>query len=239
MRELLKNKILKFTFFLLWFAILILSIYWGYGYLTGNVGFTPAQPVVFSHKVHSGDYGMKCMFCHYKTELASFSAVPTTYSCTVCHVALKNESLLMKMVNISADSNIPLKWTRVYALPDFSHFSHKAHIRVMIDCSSCHGEVEKMEKVMQSKALTMKWCLDCHRNPKEFIIPAREISGIFIYPSLDSVTENGKIKIVFSKYMIEPGYGAYLKELVKPYVKGIPMPKLPGRGPENCSACHY
>jgi len=77
----------------------------------------------------------------------------------------------------------------------------------MIDCSSCHGNVEKLDKVILQKKITMKWCLDCHREPLKYIVPARRISGIFTgeYSNFSKVQykmNNSKIK--------ESEYGYYL-----------------------------
>jgi hypothetical protein len=217
-----------------WIALFFLSIYLLYTNSIENVGFSPHQPIVFSHKLHSGDYGIKCLFCHTDAEFSDFSPIPSTYTCMVCHIALKNESELMKQVNLSYDDTMAIVWNRCYKLPDYTHFSHSRHIRAKIDCSSCHDKVETMDTVFQVRPLNMLWCLDCHRNPEANIIPARNISGIFVYPDSDTllVRANGKPKTI-------PFFGDYDFDLPIILLKGIPTPKRFGLGSQSCSSCHF
>ena len=47
------------------FGILAVSGFWYYGTEKfWNVGYQPAQPVEYSHKLHAGDLGMDCRYCH-------------------------------------------------------------------------------------------------------------------------------------------------------------------------------
>jgi len=225
----IKRRIIK-TF--LWFVILIVDIVLAYDYFANNINYKPTQSVVFSHKSHSGKHRMKCLSCHYSAGKTAFSSYPTTKDCMICHVALKNEVETMKPVNFSYDNNLPIKWNRIYRLPDYVHFNHSRHIRVQIDCASCHGEVETMDEVYLTRALTMKWCLDCHRNPEKFIIPARDISGIFKNPFK-------KFRVEKSFPLTNKKFGAYKSMIEKPIFQNIPMPKNPVKGPESCSYCHY
>lgn len=214
--------------------LLFLSIYLLYTNSTENIGFSPHQPVAFSHKVHSGDYGIKCLFCHTEVEHLDFSPIPSTHTCIVCHVALKNESELMKTVNKSYDDTISIFWNRCYKLPDYTHFSHSRHIRAEIDCASCHGEVEKMDTIFQGIALTMLWCLDCHRTPEKKVIMARDISGIFVYPEGDTINQR-----LPSKPKTKPFFGEYEYDIPSLLLNGIPSPKRFGSGSQTCSSCHF
>ncbi len=40
-------------------------------------------------------------------------------------------------------------------MPEFVRFNHKRHIKRGFECSTCHGEVEKMDVV--HKAKTLRW----------------------------------------------------------------------------------
>jgi hypothetical protein len=155
----------------------------------------------------------------------------------VCHVALKNTTDLMKLVVASYDNNIPIKWLRVNRVPDYTKFSHSRHIRAMIDCSSCHGSVETMDSIYQAKAITMSWCLNCHRQPELYITPARDISGIFVYGVSGSSIQDLLAKQVSSQ--VDPPYGSWDTELPKTDTEGIILPKKIGRGSETCTSCHY
>ncbi len=62
----------------------------------------------------------------------------------------------------------PIGWTRVYDLPDHVCFDHRRHVARGVDCRTCHGAVETMERIRQQENLTMGWCVECHRiNPAE------------------------------------------------------------------------
>jgi len=57
-----------------------------------------------------------------------------------------------------------VEWIQIHKLPDHAFFSHQQHVKVgKVECTTCHGEVEKMEVVYQHSPLTMGWCINCHR----------------------------------------------------------------------------
>jgi hypothetical protein len=225
-----KKSIIKWF---IWLVLLLCSVYIAYDSSISNIGFSPTQPIAFSHKVHSGDFGMKCLYCHTSAESSSFSEIPTAHSCMICHIALKETSELIEPLSTAYFDEIPIKWNSIYRLPDYAHFDHSRHILASIDCSSCHGDVERMDSVYQVRALTMKWCIDCHREPENFVIPARDISGIYLIYNDSLFFDNN------SKCVVEPAYGEYISDLPKQPFSWFIYPKKPGRGPEHCSACHY
>jgi len=49
-------------------------------------------------------------------------------------------------------------------LPDFVYFNHSRHVAAGLECQTCHGPVQTMEKVYQFEKFTMGWCVNCHRN---------------------------------------------------------------------------
>lgn len=57
----------------------------------------------------------------------------------------------------------PISWMQVHRLPDFTYFDHSVHVRAGVDCQSCHGPIETMERVRQHETLSMGWCVNCHR----------------------------------------------------------------------------
>jgi Cytochrome c7 and related cytochrome c len=57
----------------------------------------------------------------------------------------------------------PIVWNRIYKIPDFAYFDHRAHVAAGVECQKCHGAVETMERVRQVPDLTMGWCVNCHR----------------------------------------------------------------------------
>jgi hypothetical protein len=48
-------------------------------------GYQPVQPVPYSHKLHVGDLGMDCYYCHYTADKSDHAAVPSTEICMNCH----------------------------------------------------------------------------------------------------------------------------------------------------------
>lgn len=147
-----------------------------------DVGYRPQQPVPFDHKVHAGDLGIKCVYCHTSVEKSAHSTVPPTSTCMNCHTAVKRESPKLQLVRESAEKNIAIEWVRVHRLPEYAYFIHSRHVNSGIDCASCHGEVEKQGVIVQKSPLTMGWCLDCHRNPEDNVIRTRTISGVDVRP---------------------------------------------------------
>ncbi len=58
----------------------------------------------------------------------------------------------------------PIPWIRVHNLPDFVAFDHSVHVTRGLACAECHGPVQSMERVHQSRDLSMGWCVNCHRS---------------------------------------------------------------------------
>lgn len=58
----------------------------------------------------------------------------------------------------------PIQWNKVHNVPDFVYFDHRPHVAAGVDCQSCHGPVENMERVKQTGDLSMGWCVNCHRD---------------------------------------------------------------------------
>jgi hypothetical protein len=149
------------------------------------------QPVPFSHKHHVGDDGIDCRYCHTSVETSSFAGIPSTQVCMSCHAQLWNEAPLLAPVRASLTTNKPLKWTRVNDLPDFTYFDHSIHVAKGVGCSTCHGEVDRMPLTWRAETLYMKWCLECHRAPENFVRPRREIYNQRWQPSPDQA-ERGR-----------------------------------------------
>lgn len=122
------------------------------------------QPIDFFHRLHSGERGIDCAFCHRTATTAAFAGMPSTQLCMRCHrVVVPYVPEIWKLRSYwEMEESIP--WKRVYNLPGFIHFSHQAHLAGgRMDCEPCHGKVETMDRLRQEVPLTMGWCLDCHR----------------------------------------------------------------------------
>lgn len=139
-------------------------------------GYQPEQPVPFSHKIHAGQLGMDCRYCHQSVERSAHAAVPATETCMACHQRVWPESEKLAPVRESWASGEPVPWVRVHDLGDYAYFDHAAHVLKGVGCASCHGRIDKMEVVYQEKPLSMGWCLECHRNPEPNLRPKHLIT---------------------------------------------------------------
>lgn len=148
------------------------------------VGYRPVQPVEFSHKLHAGDLGLDCRFCHTTVERSAYAAVPDTAICMNCHSKVRTDSVKLLPVRATFAENRPIAWLRVHNLPDFVYFDHGAHLAAGVGCSSCHGRVDQMARVEQVASLSMGWCLDCHRNPTPHLRDVSEITKMDWKPAL-------------------------------------------------------
>ena len=148
-------------------AMLLCGVALGYYATDSNleVGYAPVQPVEFSHKLHAGDLGLDCRFCHYTVERSAFAALPPTQICMKCHSKVRTDSVKLLPVRATYAENRPISWVRVHKLPDYVYFDHSVHLAAGVGCSTCHGRVDQMQRVEQVQSLSMGWCIDCHRNP--------------------------------------------------------------------------
>ena len=129
-----------------------------------GVGYTPEQPINYSHKLHAGTMKIDCQYCHVGVEKSRHAMVPPVATCMNCHtVARKDKPEIIKLTEYYNDDK-PLEWNRIHRVPDYAYFSHSVHVNKGVACESCHGEIKEMEKVGQMQSFTMGSCLNCHRN---------------------------------------------------------------------------
>jgi Cytochrome c7 and related cytochrome c len=150
-----------------------------------DVGYSPVQPVPYSHRLHVGELGLDCRYCHASVEISNIANIPPTQTCMNCHQAVKRDSALLAPIRDSAQSGRPMRWIRVHKLPDFAYFTHRAHVAAGIGCVTCHGRIDEMETVTQMMPLSMSWCLDCHRNPGPNRRPVSEVTNMKWSPPRD------------------------------------------------------
>jgi hypothetical protein len=153
----------------------------GYGFNMSygvNLRTPLEQPVPFSHKHHAGDDGIDCRYCHTSVEKSAFANIPPTHTCMTCHSQIWTDSPLLQPVRDSFRTGRPLVWARVHDLPDFVYFNHSIHIKKGISCVSCHGRVDEMPLTAKQHTLSMRWCLNCHRNPEKFIRPREQVFNL-------------------------------------------------------------
>lgn len=157
-------------------AVLAL-FYWGAPAFT-DVGYQPDQPVPFSHRLHAGELGMDCLYCHNTVERAALAAIPPAATCMNCHATVKKDSAKLAPIRESFETGKPVEWVRVHMVPDYAYFDHSVHVANGVGCVDCHGRIDQMEKVTQVKPLGMSWCLDCHRKPEKRLRPVSEVTNM-------------------------------------------------------------
>ncbi|MCX8148725.1 c-type cytochrome [Thermaurantimonas aggregans] len=161
-------------------VFLLKELYWGLMSIGVEQGYMPEQPIAFSHKIHAGDNGIDCKYCHYGAEKGKHSNIPSAMLCMNCHTYIqegpkygtKEIDKIYAAVGFDRESNTyipgyeqkPVKWVRVHNLPDLAYFNHAQHVNVAgLECQTCHGPVQEMEVLYQYSELTMGWCINCHR----------------------------------------------------------------------------
>ncbi|GGD18960.1 cytochrome c [Hyunsoonleella pacifica] len=172
---------------------LLSSAYFVYGYLSQigvDQGYEPVQPIHYSHRIHAGDNGIDCKYCHSSARVSKHSGIPSLNVCMNCHKSIyqvadetQQEGLSEYGIDYNAEikklyeavgwddenqkytgETKPVKWVRIHNLPDFAYFNHSQHVTVAgVECQTCHGPVEEMEVMYQHAPLTMGWCINCHR----------------------------------------------------------------------------
>ena len=142
----------------------------------------PDQPIAFYHSVHAGQNNMPCMYCHYTADRSVDAGIPSVKLCVGCHVPgssnqpPENATLAFpaatrnKFWNEQATKLVDywkrqqaIPWVRIHDLPDHVKFPHYMHVNAGLQCQTCHGPVQTMNKVYQFSSLRMGWCIDCHR----------------------------------------------------------------------------
>lgn len=169
-----------------WTGVLLLAatlafLRWGVGALMDDVGvytgYQPEQPINFSHKIHAGQNGINCVYCHTGAEKGKHSNIPSLNVCMNCHTYVQEgpsgKTEIAKIyaaldydpaTQVYGDNPKPVRWIRVHNLPDLAYFNHSQHVVVgKIECQECHGAMEEIGVANQHSPLTMGWCIDCHR----------------------------------------------------------------------------
>lgn len=144
-----------------------------------KVGVPKEQPVPFSHEHHAVELGIDCRYCHTSVEKSSFAGIPPTHTCMSCHSQIWTNSPLLEPVRASYAKQEPLKWNRLHSVPDFVYFNHSIHINRGINCNICHGPIQKEMIAYKGKPFWMAWCLNCHRNPENYVGKREDVFGLY------------------------------------------------------------
>jgi hypothetical protein len=127
-----------------------------------SAGPAPAGEIAFDHRIHAGKYGIPCLDCHAFADKTPSAGVPSGRKCMGCHKFVAKDSSGVQKLAARFEAGEPLRWERVFQLPDTIYFTHRMHVRAQVACSECHGDVASMNTVTQARPFTMGRCLTCH-----------------------------------------------------------------------------
>jgi hypothetical protein len=159
------------------------------------------QPVQFSHKHHVGDDGIDCRYCHTSVESSNSAGMPPTKTCMNCHSQLWATTTYLEPVRSSWKTGQPIRWQRVYDLPDYVYFNHSIHVNKGVGCATCHGRVDEMALTVQIPSLQMEWCLDCHRAPEKYLRPRNQVFNMQYVPPTNQIEVGTQLK---KEYRVQP-----------------------------------
>lgn len=66
-------------------------------------GYAPAQPVAYSHRLHAGELGIDCKFCHTAAEHGRHAGIPSADVCLKCHKYVTSSFDLLQQELTRAD----------------------------------------------------------------------------------------------------------------------------------------
>jgi hypothetical protein len=150
-----------------------------------NQGIARTQPIPFSHTHHVGSMGIDCRYCHSTVETSAYANIPPTKTCMNCHSQIWVNSPTLEPVRASYRTDQSIPWVKVHDLPDFVYFNHSIHVKKGVGCETCHGRVDQMALMSQKNNLEMRWCLDCHRHPEQYVRPRKFITTMGYVPDGD------------------------------------------------------
>jgi mono/diheme cytochrome c family protein len=143
----------------------------------------PVQPILFSHLIHAGSFGIPCQYCHAEARRSQHAGLPSVERCMGCHkiVGASGNPEIAK-IHDHWNRKAAIPWVRVFKVQEFVYFSHKPHVRAGVACQDCHGPVQGMMRVGGERGtnllidlknllgmspppprLTMGWCVECHK----------------------------------------------------------------------------
>jgi hypothetical protein len=59
-----------------------------------------------------------------------------------------------------------VRWVRVYQIPTYVFFSHRAHLETNNTCQECHGDVATLHVMTKLVPMNMSTCMNCHKEKK-------------------------------------------------------------------------
>jgi hypothetical protein len=155
------RPIFKWILIVSMFGISVFMIYIVYIYPHMSIG--PEQPIPFSHRLHVQEKKIDCKYCHSYVDQSSYPGMPPVSLCISCHKYIIPDHPNIRVLHNYYNSGQAIPWVRVFFQPDFVFFNHKPHIKLGVECRTCHGNIEQMDRVTRTFPVKMGFCITCHR----------------------------------------------------------------------------
>jgi hypothetical protein len=126
----------------------------------------PPQPLPFSHKMHAGTMKLACKMCHPNPNPGETMTIVPPAKCMDCHSTIKADSPAIQRLAALAKDGREVPWKRVYEIPSWVDFSHRAHLEKGNTCQECHGPVAERDQLSKETDIGMGGCMNCHRARK-------------------------------------------------------------------------
>ncbi|MDP2480238.1 MAG: cytochrome c3 family protein [Candidatus Palauibacterales bacterium] len=185
----------------------------------------PAQPIPFNHHFHTTNLKMSCEYCHTNSRHSEVAIMPPLATCIGCHRIVGTGLAPIDTLRAYWQRQEPVPWVRVYKIAEFVQFKHEPHLRNDLQCQTCHGPVQDMDRVYEFQSdtipiqsLTMGWCLRCHRQKPQPTDVATEYK--LVRQAAIPANPGGTEKPGLYPMAISEQYAAH-------------------RAPLDCTTCHY
>ena len=109
----------------------------------------PVQPLPFSHKAHAGTLKLPCKMCHPSPDPGESMTFVAPAVCMQCHSAIKTDAPAIQKLAQYAEQGKEVPWVRVYQIPAWVNFSHRAHLEAKNTCEDCHGKVVERDALYE------------------------------------------------------------------------------------------
>ena len=147
-------------------AVLVLGVFVAAWIGLGQTPTPREQPIPYSHKHHAGTLQLQCTFCHENKEPGELMGIPAAAKCMGCHKSVKTDSPHIQKLAGFNEQKRPVPWVRIYQIPSYVFFSHKAHLAGGATCAECHGAVAEREVLRKEVPVNMGTCMECHQKKK-------------------------------------------------------------------------
>lgn len=127
-----------------------------------NQGYAPEQPIAFSHRVHSGDLKMDCLYCHSDADKSRHAGIPSSSICMNCHQFVTSSWDTQKIEEQKAEKE-------------------KRDVSIIVS-----AEIAKIYKSVGFNSETMKYESSLSKKPIEWI-RIHQVPDVVYFPHLRHV----------------------------------------------------